>query len=157
MTVSTQLAKHFRDVYFGGNWTVSDMKQVLDGITWEEAAAKVNSLNSIALLTFHTQYFVTVLLKVLKGGPLEGHDKFSFDMPPLTCEQDWQALQDRVFQEVEACAVLIADLPDDRLGETFCDEKYGTYYRNIAGTIEHTHYHLGQIALIKKLVKEGKT
>ncbi|HAI83731.1 MAG TPA: DUF1572 domain-containing protein, partial [Chitinophagaceae bacterium] len=29
----------------------------------------------------------------------------------------------------------------------------GTYYRNILGLIEHTHYHLGQIALIKKIIR----
>jgi hypothetical protein len=29
-------------------------------------------------------------------------------------------------------------------------EKYGNYYRNIHGIIEHIHYHLGQIVLIEK-------
>ena len=35
-------------------------------------------------------------------------------------------------------------------------EKYGTYYRNFHGLIEHAHYHLGQIVLIKKLVAASK-
>ena len=43
-------------------------------------------------------------------------------------------------------------LPETMLWETFADEKYGNYYRNIHGIIEHTHYHLGQIVLIKKIV-----
>ena len=40
------------------------------------------------------------------------------------------------------------------LWETFADEKYGHYYRNLHGIIEHTHYHLGQIVLIKKLLQQ---
>ena len=35
-------------------------------------------------------------------------------------------------------------------------EKYGNYFRNLTGIIEHLHYHLGQIVLIKKLIAEGK-
>jgi hypothetical protein len=34
--------------------------------------------------------------------------------------------------------------------------KYGNYYRNLHGIIEHTHYHLGQIVLIKKLLKRRR-
>jgi hypothetical protein len=30
------------------------------------------------------------------------------------------------------------------------EEKYGSVLRNIMGVIEHTHYHLGQIVLLKK-------
>jgi hypothetical protein len=32
----------------------------------------------------------------------------------------------------------------------FDDGKYGTVLRNILGLIEHTHYHLGQIVILKK-------
>jgi len=46
-------------------------------------------------------------------------------------------------------------LPESKLSETFLDEKYGNYYRNIHGIIEHTHYHLAQIVLIKKLLLQA--
>ena len=36
----------------------------------------------------------------------------------------------------------------------FVKPEYGNYYRNLHGLIEHTHYHLGQVALIKKLLNE---
>ncbi len=50
----------------------------------------------------------------------------------------------------------IEQLPESKLWETFSDEKYGNYYRNIHGIIEHIHYHLGQIVLIKKNTFTGK-
>jgi hypothetical protein len=41
------IAKQFRDVHFGGNWTDSSLKQHLSGITWQQAATKVYSFNTI--------------------------------------------------------------------------------------------------------------
>ena len=49
-------------------------------------------------------------------------------------------------------AQLVERLPQETLWEDFTDKKYGTYYRNLHGIIEHTHYHLGQILIIKKII-----
>jgi hypothetical protein len=87
----------------------------------------VHSFNTIATLHFHMNYYVTAITKVLEGGPLDAKDKL---------------------------ASLIEHLPESRLTELFDDEKYGTVYRNLTGLIEHTHYHLGQIVLIKKILNE---
>lgn len=154
MNLPQQLAKHLRDVHFGGNWTVSNLKDVLNGITWEQAIAKVGDLNTIAILVFHINYFIGVASKVLEGGPLEGNDKLSFDHPPITSEKDWQQMQNKTWADAEHFANLITQLPEDKLWEFFGNEKYGTYYRNIQGIIEHTHYHLGQIALVKKMLNK---
>ncbi len=154
MNLSTQLAKQFREVYFGGNWTWSNMKENLGDVNWEEATTQVGSLNTILKLTYHIHYFVSVTLKVLEGGPLDGHDKFSFDHPFITTDRDWAAFLETVWANGEKFAALVEKLPEEQLWETFCDEKYGTYYRNIQGIIEHTHYHLGQIAIVKKLERD---
>lgn len=152
MNLSMQLAKHFREVYFGGNWTWSNMKENLGDVTWEEATTQVASFNTILQLTYHINYFVSVTLKVLEGGPLDGHDQFSFDHPDICNAAEWARFLDTVWADAEKFAALVEKLPNQQLWETFCDEKYGTYYRNIQGIIEHSHYHLGQIAIIKKLV-----
>ena len=156
MNVTAQLAKHLRDVYFGGNWTASNLKQHLSELTWQQAITKVPSFNTIAALLYHINYYVSAIIKVLEGGPLDAHDKFSFDHPPISSEQDWQNLLDKTQADAERLAELIEQLPDAKLGETFLDGKYGTWYRNLAGVIEHTHYHLGQIVLIKKMLVTSK-
>lgn len=152
MTTPAHIAKHFRDVHFGGNWTASSLKQHLEGTTWQQATTKVQDLNTIALLVFHINYYVGLILKVLQGGPLDGHDKFSFDCPPINSQEDWEKLLEKCWSEAEQFAVLVEQLPEERLREDFQDKKYGTYYRNLHGVIEHTHYHLGQIVLVKKLL-----
>jgi hypothetical protein len=156
MNLPQQLAKHFRDVHFGGNWTSVNLKESLAGITWQQAATKVYSFNTIAALVYHINYYVSAVLKVLQGGPLEAKDKYSFDYPAIESKEDWERLLDKTWADAENFASIVEQLPESKLDEIFEDEKYGSYYRNIQGIIEHTHYHLGQIVLIKKiLLKEN--
>jgi hypothetical protein len=154
MNLPEQMAKHLRDVHGGGNWTVSNMKEQLADITWQQATTKVHSLNTIAVLVFHINYFVAAALRVLQGQAINAHDKYSFDLPPIKSEEDWQRLLDKTWKDAENLVRLVEQLPAEKLGEDFVEKKYGNYYRNIAGIIEHTHYHLGQIALIKKIVQQ---
>ena len=155
--IASQIAKHFRDVHFGGNWTTSNLKSQLEGLNWQQATTKVYSFNTIATLVFHINYYVDAVLKVLEGGALEARDKFSFDLPPITSEEDWQRLKEKALNQAEAFAKRIETLPEEKLFNDFTDAKYGNYYRNLHGIIEHTHYHLGQIALIRKVVMEEET
>ena len=155
MNLAEQIAKQLRDVHFGGNWTSSNLKENLADVTWQQATTKVYSFNTIATLVYHMNYFVSAVLKVLQGGPLDAHDKYSFDHPPILSQKDWEKLLDKTWTDAETFAGLVEQLPESKLWETFSDEKYGNYYRNIHGTIEHAHYHLGQIVLIKKILLQA--
>lgn len=152
MNLNQQIAKHFRDVHFGGNWTTSNLHDQLKDVTWQQATQQVNDLNTIATLTYHIHYFVHEVLKVLKGGQLEAHDKYSFDHPPINSQKDWEDFKQQVFADATEFADLLEQIPDEQFFRDFTDSKYGNYYRNIVGITEHAHYHLGQIAIIKKLV-----
>jgi len=152
MNLTAQLAKQFREVHFGGNWTTSHLKEHLSDVSWQQATAQVYSLNTVAALVFHINYYVSAVIKVLEGEPLNAHDKWSFDHPPILSEEDWKNLLNKTWTHAEHFASLIEHLPESMLGEVFSENKYGTYYRNIQGIIEHTHYHLGQIVLIKKIL-----
>jgi hypothetical protein len=152
MNLTPQIAKNLREVYAGGNWTGVNLKEHLKDVTWQQATAKVYSINTIAMLVFHINYYAGAMLKVLQGEPLNAHDKFSFDLPPIRNQEDWEKLVDKAFADAETLASLIEQLPDSKLEEDFEDKKYGNYYRNLTGVIEHTHYHLGQIVLVKKIV-----
>lgn len=154
MTLTSQIAKHLRDVHFGRNWTSVNLKDTLAGVTWQQAATKVHSFNTIAALVFHINYYIGAVSKVLRGEPLNAHDKYSFDCPPIQSQQDWKNLLSKTWTDAENFASLIEQLPETRLEEIFVDEKYGTYYRNLHGIVEHVHYHLGQIVLIKKMLAQ---
>jgi uncharacterized damage-inducible protein DinB len=150
-----QIAKHLREVYFGGNWTSVSLKETLADVTWQQATAKIYSFNTIAALVYHMDYYVSAILKVMQGGPLDASDKYSFDLPPVLSQEDWQKLLDKTRANAEKLADLIEQLPESKLWEIFADEKYGNCYRNFQGVIEHDHYHLGQIVLIKKILNHN--
>ncbi len=154
MQLSSQIARHIREVHFGGNWTDVNLKALLADVDWQQATTSVRSCNTIAALVFHVNYFMRAALKVLRGGPLDAHDKFSFDLPPIDSQTDWETFLQKVWSDADEFARLVEALPDDRLWHDFADGKYGSLYRNLTGIIEHTHYHLGQIALLKKLLRQ---
>ena len=152
MHLPAQIAKQFRDLHFGGNWTAVNLKDVLKDVNWQQAITPVHGFNSIATLVAHTHYYVGIVTRVLNGEPLTGKDADSFNCPPINTEEDWQQLLNKVWNDAEQFARMLEQFPEARLGENFINEKYGNYYRNFTGIVEHTHYHLGQIVLLKKLV-----
>jgi uncharacterized damage-inducible protein DinB len=153
MNTTQQLAKHCRDVHFGGNWTFVNLKDTMADITWQEATTQYQDSNTIATLLFHINYYINPVARVLQGEPLNASDKFSFDCPTITSQEEWDHLVQKALDEAEQFAKEIEKLEESKLFEVFSEEKYGNYFRNLLGIIEHTHYHLGQIALIKKMIR----
>ena len=153
MNLGQCIAKNFKEVYFGGNWTVSNIQAQLQDVTWQEATTKVYELNTIAILLNHIHYYVRVATKVLEGGPLVGKDAESFAHESISSDEDWQTFQQVRYAEAEKFSSLLVQVSDDKIDLAFGDEKWGNYYRNLQGIVEHTHYHLGQIVLIKKILR----
>ena len=153
MNTSRQLASHFRQVFFGGNWTSVNVKDTMVDVDHKTAFTKTADCNTIAALFYHINYYITEVLKVFHGAPLTAHDKYSYSVPAIQHEEEWKAMLEQAWTNAEAFAHFIEQLPDEKLEEAFTDEKYGNYYRNIAGIIEHTHYHLGQIVILKKMIR----
>lgn len=153
MSLSTALANHLRAVFFGGNWTSSNLKDQLSNVTLDVASVKVQECNTILALTYHISYYISGVLEVFKNKPLVIKDQYSYNYPNITTETEWQTMLDTVWTDVEILATSIEQLKEEQLWQDFTDAKYGSYYSNITGIIEHTHYHLGQISLLKKLIK----
>lgn len=148
--LTSQIATQLRAVHSGNGWSATGLKQHVEGLTLSQATTQVHSANSIATLVQHTHYYLVVSINYLRTGKLEGKDALSFDLPPLHNQQDWNTFIEKVFAAAEELATLVEQLPDERLSDTFGDEKYGTYFRNIEGIIEHLYYHIGQISILRK-------
>lgn len=153
MKLSHQIASHFRQVYFGKNWTAVHIKEQLSDVNLAEALISISGTNSILTLLVHMHYYVVEVTKVLDGNPLQSKDELSFETPQLQSEEAWQELLNTIYNQAELFAKKIDGLPDDVFEKDFTDSKYGNYYRNIHGIIEHLHYHLGQIVIVKKIIR----
>ncbi|MEI9944930.1 MAG: DUF1572 domain-containing protein [Chitinophagaceae bacterium] len=157
MKPTIQIANRFREVVLNGKWIANtNLKDQLTGLSWEQATKKIGSLNTLAVLTFHIHYYLVGIVDVLEGRPLIIRDKYSFDAPPVQSQEDWEKLLRKLWIDAEKFAMLVEQMPEEKLNEVFSDEKYGTYQRNIDGMIEHCYYHLGQIVLIRKMLSTSE-
>ncbi|HFK5510758.1 TPA: DinB family protein [Elizabethkingia anophelis] len=153
MKQSIFIANRLREVLLNGHWIANtNCKEQLQLVTWQHAIHKIGNLNTIAALTFHLNYYLSGVLQAFNTGKLEIKDQYSFDLPPVKNEADWQKLTDDFMRNAEMFAAKVEEISDEQLQEAFIDEKYGTNLRNIEGMIEHCYYHLGQISLIRKLI-----
>lgn len=153
MRKTEQLADRLRDVTLGGTWIANtNCKDQLDNLDWKIANTKFQSINTISILAQHIHYYINGIKNAFEGGYLEIKDKYSFNFPPIESQNEWKSFLNKFWNDTEKLADLIEKMPDEKLNQSFVDEKYGTYQRNIEGMIEHIYYHLGQIVLIKKII-----
>ncbi|KXX66755.1 DUF1572 family protein [Flammeovirga sp. SJP92] len=153
MTNSKKVADRLREVMLNGTWIANtNFKKALKDVDYNIANSKVEPLNTIAILAQHIHYYIHGIKNVFEGGELEIKDKFSFDFPPITSQQQWETFLERFWEDAERLAVCIEGLSDEDLEGNFVKKEYGSYQRNVDGMIEHAYYHLGQVILIKKML-----
>ena len=154
MNQSEQIARRLEAVILNGTWIANtNMKAQIMELDHVSATERWQNYNSIAMLTFHLNYYIAGILEVFDGGDLTIRDKFSFDMPVIGSESEWADLRQQLFDNTERLVVKITQMPVEQLDQVFVDPAYGDYRRNIAGLIEHCYYHLGQVVLLKKMLK----
>lgn len=157
MTRNLAIASRLREVLLNGQWIANtNFKEQIQSINWQLATQKISNLNTIAALTFHINYYLSGLLNAFENGKLEISDKYSFDLPPITSQTEWNNLVAEFLNNSEKFVKAIEQMDDSKFDHAFIDEKYGTYLRNIEGVIEHSYYHLGQISLIKKMIEQNQ-
>lgn len=152
MKIAQQIGRHIRELHFGPNMPGANLKEKLADLTWEQATTQIADFNPIATLVFHIHYYIRAVLGVMEGGPLDAHDKYSFDVPEITSQAQWEQMLEQVWADAERLALLTEKFPDEDLSQDFVLAKYGSYYRNLNGVIEHSYYHLGRISLLKKML-----
>lgn len=152
MNLAQHSALHIRGMFFAGNWTGISIQESVSGLTWQQATTKIDSFNTIAGIAFHIHYYVVAIINELEGNPINAKDAYSFDHPPIKCQEDWDRLLDQIWADAETFIQLVEKLPEERYWQSFTDEKHGIFFRNIHGIIEHGHYHLGQITILKRLL-----
>jgi len=131
-----RIADQLRRAFAGDAWHGPSLKKLLADVTPEEAEA-----HPIASA------------QAVQGVPMPkivGTDK---DWPPVTdAKADaWAKALDRLFQASRQLSQAIEGFTDERLQETVPGRQYNFYYL-FHGVVQHSLYHGGQIALLKKAI-----
>lgn len=152
MQITSHIAQHLLDVYTGGNWTEVSMAQTLSDIHWQEATKLTpGSPNTIAALVHHLSYWNRVMIERINGNAPVIPEVNGFDVGTISNEAEWKKLIRDLLITGSELAIAIKDFDEDRLEEPVA-EGLSTSYKNLQGTVEHVHYHLGQIVILKHLV-----
>ena len=153
MPRTQDLSDRLRELFLTGKWVANtNYQSLLSEVSWLQARSVYSNLNSIAQLTYHVNYYLDGLLRAFDSGVLDISDRYSFDLPPIESEMNWEFLRASFLANANRFAEKVASMEDSWLEGPFIDPRYGTVLRNVEGVLEHSYYHLGQMRLIKKLL-----
>ncbi|MBZ4188630.1 DinB family protein [Niabella beijingensis] len=146
------IAQHLMDVHNGENWTSVTITDVIGDVSWNEAYTPVPfSPNTIASLLNHISYWNQVVAERGLGIKPVIADHNGFDIPEAAPEH-WEAIKTELFRSAAALAEVIRRFDEEKLDAPILPE-HSSAYKNFQGQVEHAHYHLGQILLLKKYLR----
>lgn len=152
MEIKSLAAQHIREV-LKGNWSDIFLEDVLQDVTLEEAKFIPPSKNSIAMLAHHIKFYnEAVLLRVVKDNRAVNYDANGFDVPELKTEADWLQLKEATLSSFTNLADKALAMPEEQLFE-LTPSGIVTFYKTLHGVTEHAYYHMGQMVVIKKMIR----
>ena len=155
MDRARRLANHIKRTMRGPMWHGPALRQVLDGVTHDQAAARpVRGAHSIWELVLHVTAWVDIARARLAGDrvadpPLEA------DWPPVaaTSAEAWQAAVDRLAESHRQLADAVRELSDEALDAKVATLDYSVDVM-LHGIVEHGTYHGGQIMLLRRALEQ---
>ncbi|HFA47611.1 MAG TPA: DinB family protein [Bacteroidetes bacterium] len=157
MTTLEQFIQECKDFYNGSPWYGSNFCKIVNDLSPAEALAVAGNGQSIALLLCHMVKWRKSLTIRLQGDEnFRARDSDADNWPPLNTlnGEVWEATK-KEFSELQE--VLIEEL--GKREEAFLDEyfyKEKTYRYLVSGVIQHDIYHLGQISMLKQLLRNAQ-
>lgn len=155
MKIAALVAQHVAEVVHG-NWTDIYLDDVIADVTFDEAMALPAGItNSIAMLLNHLGLYNNVVSARLDGENPAVNDANGFDVV-VNNDAEWQQLKANVIAGFNMLAAKAKELPDEKLWQ-LTPAGHSTFYKTLHGISEHAHYHLGQIVLLKKMIRFAKS
>jgi uncharacterized damage-inducible protein DinB len=153
-----RIASQLRRSYEGIAWHGPALRELLEGVTAERAAAKpVPGAHSIWELVHHIEAWERMALMALQGQPY-GSMTGEADWPPVheTTAEAWQAALERLQSTTSKLVETIRLTDDAKLNEIVAGKEFN-YYFLLHGVVQHNLYHAGQIAILKRATESAPT
>lgn len=151
MSEVERISDQLRRAHQGDSWHGPSLRELLAGIPPRQAASRpLASAHSIWEIVLHIGVWESVVRRRLSG-------EFILELPP---DEDWPAVGDasdaawnKALEELERghehLQQAMARLTDRQLAEPVPGKNYSVYIM-LHGVVQHTLYHAGQIAILKK-------
>lgn len=157
MTEVERIRNQFQRAFDGEAWHGPSVLSLLDGVTAEQAAAHpVPGAHSIWELTLHIAAWEDACRRRLEGDPAQLADEENFPPVTDTSQGAWENAKTKLIDVHRRLLDAIAATDDSRLDQPIIDSAettFSTAYVTLHGGVQHSLYHAGQIAILKKAIE----
>ena len=157
MTEVERILDQLKRAYTGEAWHGPAVAEILTGTTAQQAATHpFNEAHSIWEIVLHIAAWMQACRRRLEGDRAQLTD--AEDWPRVISSDDpaWQAAKEAMTEAYDQLLSSISLLDDSRLNQPII-EGLSSVYVTLHGVIQHTLYHAGQIAIMKKAISERQT
>ena len=141
------------DHYNGDPWIDNTIAGELKSLTAEQAVKKFGGLNSIWQITSHMISWRNALIARVMDSPLPHPDNNFIEEIRDTSSKEWKDTL-RKFARSQKDIISFLKTQEDMLLEKVSPASGYSYFELVNAILIHDSYHLGQIVLIKKLLKK---
>lgn len=134
-------------------WYGSSIMEILKTVNPQTVNQRLADTHSVAELVEHMISWRTFATRRLLGdAAFQVSDAINF---PIS--QNWEDTIKRLQQSQEDLVNAVKQFPEERLSELVPSNQFRyTFYTLLHGIIQHDVYHLGQIALLKKVIESNQ-
>src|SRR5262245_42903218 len=142
ITEKARIGSQLKRAYQGEAWHGPSLRELLEGVTAEQAAAKpFPKIHSIWELVNHIITWEEIARRRLEGDPVSQiPDEYNFPPVTDTGEAAWQAALNKLGDGNKALREAIRNIEDKQLEETAPGTNYSNYFM-LHGVIQHDLYH----------------
>lgn len=149
-----RIADQLRRAFHGEAWHGPSVREVLSGITAEQAKAHpVLHAHSIWELVLHIEAWVRAPLASMNGTPMPEPAVLGteIDWPSVKAANaaEWESAKGHLFSRADALVHAMEQFGNERLSKNVPGRDYQFAFM-LDGVVQHTLYHAGQIAVLKK-------
>jgi uncharacterized damage-inducible protein DinB len=144
MAEVVRIGDQLKRAFEGDCWWGPGVREVLKGITEEQALRRREGLHSICELVRHMTVWKQAVADGLAGKPIAVSEEQDFPAAGA-----WQAALDGLEAAQRSLMTALATLDDSRLSQLMPGRDYTVYFA-LHGVIQHDVYHAGQIMALKR-------
>jgi len=151
-TECIRIADQLRRAFDGDAWHGPSLRELLSEVKAAQASAHpLPGAHSIWELVLHIEVWTGAALRSIQGTPMPKIVGTTEDWRTVgdSSPEAWNKTVKNLFETKDQLAAAIEKFEDSRLTETVPGRKYDFYYL-FHGIVQHSLYHAGQIALLKK-------
>jgi hypothetical protein len=148
-----RISGQLQAAFAGDPWHGPPLRDLVQDVSADQALRRpLPSAHSIWELVVHIDLYVNAAFEALQQGiPMPKWFGTEADWPEIThrTADNWKRVRDLLFQNAERLANAIEQCADARLWDKVPGREYDFYFL-LHGVVQHSLYHGGQIALLKK-------